>query len=83
MPIHIPILTNDELVAFGQTYAVEEDFRIDDSAVQALYGRISDLQTSDHPVVVADVKEIVDGAIKRSERVGNPKAWHDSFEEAL
>lgn len=68
--IHIPILTNDELVAFGQTYAVEEDFRIDDSAVQALYGRISDLQTSDHPVVVADVKEIVDGAIKRSERVG-------------
>lgn len=36
----------------------------------ALYNRIGELQTSEHPVTVLDVKDIVDQAIKHSERFG-------------
>ena len=68
--IDIPIMTNDELVSFGRMYAYEEDYRIDDMAMMALYNRISELQAPDHPVTISDVKEIVDEAIQRSERTG-------------
>ena len=68
--IDIPIFTNDELVSFGETYALEEDYRIDEGAIASLYDRIGEMQTPDHPVTVADVKEIVDQAIRHVERAG-------------
>lgn len=68
--ISIPIMTNDELVTFGKIYAYDEDYRIDDSAVTALYNQISEMQTPEHPVCIADVRDIVDDAIHRSERAG-------------
>ena len=68
--ISIPIMTNDELVTFGKIYAYDEDYRIDDSAMVALYNRISELQTPEHPVCIADVRDIVDEAIRRSEKAG-------------
>ena len=68
--ISIPIMTNDELVTFGKIYAYDEDYRIDDSAMVALYNRISEMQTPEHPVCIADVRDIVDEAIRRSERTG-------------
>ena len=68
--ISIPIMTNDELVTFGKIYAYDEDYRIDDSATVALYNRISEMQTPEHPVCIADVRDIVDDAIQRSERTG-------------
>lgn len=67
--INVPIFTNDELVSFGKTYAYDEDYKIDDMATLALYNRIGDLQTPERPVTVLDVKDIVDRAIRRSERV--------------
>ena len=68
--VNVPIFTNDELVSFGRTYAFDEDYKIDNMATLALYNRIGDLQSSEHPVTVSDVKEVVDKAIKRSERFG-------------
>lgn len=68
--VNIPIFTNDELVSFGKTYAYDEDYKIDDMATLALYNRIGEMQTPEHPVNVTDVKEILDKAIKRSERFG-------------
>lgn len=68
--VTVPIFTNDELVAFGKTYAYDEDYKIEETATMALYNRIGELQTPERPVTVLDVKEIVDGAIKRSERFG-------------
>lgn len=68
--VNVPIFTNDELVSFGKTYAFDEDYKIDDMATLALYNRIGEMQTPEHPVNINDVKEIVDKAIKRSERFG-------------
>lgn len=68
--VTIPIFTNDELVAFGKTYAYDEDFRIADEATMTLYNRIGEMQTPEHPVTVLDVKDIVDKAIRHSERFG-------------
>ena len=66
----MPIFTNDELVAFGKTYAFDEDYKIDDMATMVLYNRIGEKQTSEHPVTVLDVKDIVDDAIRNSEKLG-------------
>jgi len=68
--VTVPIFTNDELVAFGKTYAFDEDYKIEETATMALYNRIGELQTPEHPVTVLDVKDIVDQAIRRSERFG-------------
>lgn len=67
--VSVPIFTNDELVSFGKTYAYDEDYKIDDMATLALYNRIGELQSPERPVTVIDVKDIVDRAIRRSERV--------------
>ena len=68
--VTVPIFTNDELVAFGKTYAFDEDYKIDDMATLILYNRIGEKQTSEHPVTVLDVKDIVDDAIRNSEKLG-------------
>lgn len=68
--VTVPIFTNDELVAFGKTYAFEEDYKVDDAATMVLYNRIGELQTPECPVTVLDVKDIVDQAIKNTERFG-------------
>lgn len=68
--IDIPTFSNDELVAFGKSYAREEEYVFDEFAVLALYDRIGARQTNDHMVTVAEVKDIVDTAIAHSERGG-------------
>ena len=68
--VTVPIFTNDELVAFWKTYAFDEDYKIDDMATMVLYNRIGEKQTSEHPVTVLDVKDIVDDAIRNSEKLG-------------
>ena len=50
--VTVPIFTNDELVAFGKTYAFDEDYKIDDMATMVLYNRIGEKQTSEHPVII-------------------------------
>ena len=59
---------NDELVTFGQTYAKENGYRIDEMGILALYSRIDMMQREDHAVTVAEVKEIMDEAISHSQK---------------
>lgn len=64
--LEVPVFINDDLVAFGQTYAKENGFKIDEMGILALYSRIDALQREDHAVTVAEVKEIMDEAIASS-----------------
>ena len=63
-----PVFINDELVTFGQTYAKENGYRIDEMGILALYSRIDMMQREDHAVTVAEVKEIMDEAISHSQK---------------
>lgn len=71
--LEIPIFINDELVTFGQTYAQENGYRIDEMGILALYSRIDSLQREDHAVTVAEVKEIMDEAIRHSQKASAKK----------
>ena len=66
--LELPVFINDELVTFGQTYAKENGYRIDEMGVLALYSRIDMMQREDHAVTVAEVKEIMDEAISHSQK---------------
>ena len=66
--IDIPVFTNDELVAFGKSYAMEQEYVFDNFGVLALYNQIGNRQTNDHLVTVAEVKDIIDAAIAHSEK---------------
>ncbi len=66
--LEVPIFINDELVTFGQTYAKENGFKIDEVGILALYSRIDMLQREDHVVTVAEVKEIMDEAIEHVQK---------------
>lgn len=66
--IDIPIFSNDELVAFGRSYAEEEEYYFDEMAVLALYDSIGIRQTSNHVVNITEVKELVDHAISHAEK---------------
>ncbi len=67
--LELPIFINDELVTFGQTYAKENGYKLDEMGILALYSRIDVMQREDHAVSVAEVKEIMDEAISHSQRV--------------
>ncbi len=68
--INIPVLTIDELVNFGKTYALELGYSIDELGILALYDKINISFRPDHPVYITGVKEIVDEAIDHAERGG-------------
>ena len=65
--IYIPIFTNDELVTFAKSYAEENGYVLDEMGVLALYNCISNIQKLDRETTIAEVKEIVDSAIKHVE----------------
>jgi len=68
--VHIEVeeLGDDALVAYGKKYARYLEYTIDEMGVLALHTRIEEMQTSDHIVTVADVREIVDEAIDHANR---------------
>lgn len=66
--IDLEALSNDTLVSFGKQYAREMEYSIDDLGMLALHTRIEELQTIDHVVTVAEVKQIVDEAIHHASR---------------
>ncbi|NBK90533.1 hypothetical protein D5278_00775 [bacterium 1XD21-13] len=68
--IEIPTFTNKELVAFGESYAREQECVLDEMAILALYNQIGNRQTSDHLVNVAEVKELIDEAMERGDKKG-------------
>ena len=71
--LEVPIFINDELVTFGQTYAQENGYRIDEMGILALYSKIDSLQREDHAVTVAEVKEVMDNAIAHSQKASAKK----------
>ena len=77
--LEIPVFINDELVTFGQTYAQENGYRIDEMGILALYSRIDSLQREDHAVTVAEVKEIMDEAIQHSQKASAKKLMKRVF----
>lgn len=74
--IDINAMDNDALVAYARDYAYDLEYSIDDLGILALYTRISDLQTGDHSVTLAEVREIIDEAIWSANRK-NPKHFVD------
>lgn len=74
--IDINAMDNDALVAYARDYAYELEYSIDDLGILALYTRISDLQTGDHSVTLAEVREIIDEAVWSANRK-NPKHFVD------
>ena len=71
--LEVPVFINDELVTFGQTYAQENGYKIDEMSILALYSRIDSLQREDHAVTVAEVKEIMDEAMAHSQKMSAKK----------
>lgn len=66
--IDIEALGNDALVDYGRKYAVSMEYALDDLSQLALYTRIADMQTSEHAVTTADVREIIEEAIESANR---------------
>ena len=66
--LELPVFIYDELVTFGQTYAKENGYKLDEMGILALYSRIDVMQREDHAVSVAEVKEIMDEAIAHSQK---------------
>ncbi len=74
--VDIEPLDNEALVACAKLYAQEMEYSIDEFGILALHTRITELQTSDHEVTVAEVKELVDEAIYYANRK-TPKHFLD------
>lgn len=74
--IDIEPLDDEALVAYAKQYAEEMEYSIDEFGVLALHTRIADMQTSDHEVSVAEVRELVDEAIYYANRK-TPKHFMD------
>ena len=77
--LEVPIFINDELVTFGQTYAQENGYRIDEMGMLALYSRIDALQREDHAVTIAEVKEVMDEAMAHSQKASAKKLMKRVF----
>lgn len=67
--IDLPPYTNDDLVVFAKSYALENDCKIDDMGVLALYSRLAEVQfENDITPSLTDVKEMVDAAIENANK---------------
>lgn len=74
--IDIESLNDQALVEYAKQYAEEMEYSIDELGILALHTRIADMQTSDHEVTVAEVKDLVDDAIYFADKK-NPKHFFD------
>ena len=69
-------LNDEALVAYAKQYAEEMEYSIDEFGILALHTRIADRQTSDHEVSMAEVRELVDEAIRYANKK-TPKHFMD------
>ena len=74
--IDIEPLNDEALVAYAKQYAEEMEYSIDEFGTLALHTRIADMQTSDHEVSMAEVRELVDEAIHYANKK-TPKHFMD------
>ena len=66
--IDIARLDDRALARYGKKYAYEKEYAIDEMGMLALQTRISNMQTAKHSVTLAEVREIVDEAIRSANR---------------
>ena len=66
--IDIGRIDNRILVKYGQKYAYEKEYSIDELAVLALHERISEMQVGQHVVSLKEVREMIDRAIQHANR---------------
>lgn len=59
----VEALDDEALVAYAKQYAEDMEYSIDEFGILALHTRIADMQTSDHEVNMAEVRDLVDEAI--------------------
>lgn len=64
----LPSYSNNDLVAFGKSYAQEMEYTIDEMGVLALYQRLSEIEMDDYNPTLVDVKDIIDEAIRKSSK---------------
>lgn len=57
----------------------ENGYHIDEMGILALYSKIDSLQREDHFVTVAEVKEVMDDAIRHSQKASAKKLMQESF----
>ncbi len=74
--VDIEPLDDEALVAYAKQYAEEMEYSIDEFGILALHTRIADRQTSDHEVSMAEVRELVDEAIRYANKK-TPKHFMD------
>ena len=74
--VDIEPLDDEALVAYARQYAEDQEYSIDEFGVLALHTRIVEMQTSDHVVTLAEVRELVDEAIYYANRK-TPKHFVD------
>ncbi|MBQ9512577.1 MAG: hypothetical protein IJR58_05245, partial [Lachnospiraceae bacterium] len=66
--VDIEPLDDDALISYAKKYAEKRGYMIDEFGILALHTVIDDMQTVDHRVTLAEVKEIVDKAIVHADK---------------
>jgi hypothetical protein len=85
--IYIPEYTEDDLVNFGQIYALGKDHVMSEKAVQACRDKIEAARKTGDAVSVTNVIELVDRAIKSANtffrRIGSAKKRYDEEDRVI
>ena len=66
--IDILSMNVDMLVNYGMRYVNEQGYCVDDMGRLALYKRVSEMQAGNHTVTIAEVKEIMDNAVRKANK---------------
>lgn len=66
--VDVKALSSKMLVKYGEKYAKEQEYAIDELGRLALHTSIENRQTLDHAVTTTEVQEIVNDAIRRANR---------------
>ena len=74
--VDVEALATRELVAYAKQYALDKEYSMDEFAMLALHKRIDEMQTAEHEVTIAEVRDLVDEAISRATRK-NPSHFFD------
>lgn len=71
--IDILSMNVDMLVNYGIRYVNEKGYCVDDMGRLALYKRVSEMQVGNHTVTIAEIRELMDGAVKHANRASLSK----------
>ncbi len=67
--IYLPDYTAEELAMFAQEYAQTQDFKISDEGLDAVRQIVTDAASTENPMTLGDVSDLVDKAIHHSNKL--------------